>query len=84
MFDHVVREVCNLELHVFVPVHGGIEVEILDVDCHVTGVLGGDGAVLMQLDGEQGDNGRAAIDGIDDAVPPIVKCVLFGSSFVGL
>ena len=61
----------TLEPHVFVPFHGGIEVEILDVDCHVVGVLGGDGAVLMQLDVEQDDGGRAAIAGIDDAVPPL-------------
>ena len=70
MFDHVVREVHKLEPHLFVPVHGGIEVEIIDVDCHVAGVLGGDGAVMMQPDGEQGDGGRATISGKDDAVPP--------------
>ena len=70
MSDHVFREVHKLEPHVFVPFHGGIGVEILDVDFHVAGVLGGDSAVLMQLDGEQGDGGRAAIAWIYDAVPP--------------
>ena len=70
MFDHVVREVRKLEPHVFVPFHGGIELEILDIDRYVAGVLGGDGAFLMQLDGEQGDGGRAVITRIDDTVPP--------------
>ena len=70
MFDHVVWEVRNLEPHVFIPFHGGIEVDILDVDHHVVGVLGGNVAVLMQLDSEQGDGGRAEISRIDDALPP--------------
>ena len=44
--------------------------KILDVNRHVLGVLSGDCAVLMQLDGEHGNSGRATISGIDDAVPP--------------
>ena len=52
MLDHVVREVCKLESHTFVPAHGGIEVKILDVDCRVSCVFGGDGAILMKLDRE--------------------------------
>ena len=56
--------------HVFKAIHRGVQVEVLDVDCHVPGVLGGDGAVLVKLDGEQVDGGRAAVAWIDDAVPP--------------
>ena len=59
----------STQSHVFESFHGGIEVEILDVDCHVAGVLGGDGAVLVQLDGEQSDGRRTAVAGIYDAVP---------------
>ena len=70
MFDHVFREVRNLEPHVFLPFHGGIEVEIIDVDRHVVGVLGGYGAVLMHIEGDQGNSGHAAIYGIYDAVSP--------------
>ena len=84
MFDNVVGEIGKFESHVFESVHGGIKVEVLDVDCHVVGVLGGDGAVLVQLDNDQGDGGRTAVAGTHDAVPSIVKRVLFGSSFVGL
>ena len=73
MFEHVVREVCKIDPHVFVPFRGGIQLEIIDVNRHIVGVLGGDGAVLMQLDVEQDDGGRAAIAGIDDAVPPHCK-----------
>ena len=39
MGDDVIEEVYNLEAHVFVFFHGGIEVEILDVNCHVSCVL---------------------------------------------
>ena len=73
IFDHVVREVQKLDPHVFITFHGGIEVEILDINRHVAGVLGGDGAVLMHLGGEQGDGGRAAITRIDDVVPSHCK-----------
>ena len=33
-------------------------------------MFGGDGAVMMQLDGDHGDGGRSAISGIDGTVPP--------------
>ena len=39
MGDDVIEEVCNLEAYVFVSSHGGVEVEILDVNCHVWCVL---------------------------------------------
>ena len=34
MLDDVVGEVAELEAHVFKVLHVGVEVEILDVDCH--------------------------------------------------
>ena len=68
LFDQVVREVCKFQSHVFVPFHWSIEVEIFDVCCHVAGLFDGDGAVEMQLDGEQVDGGCAAVAGESDPV----------------
>ncbi len=34
VLDDVVLHVCNVQLHVFVPGHWGVQVEILDVHCH--------------------------------------------------
>ena len=39
MGDDAVEEVCKLEAHVFVFFHRSFEVEILDVNCHVSCVL---------------------------------------------
>ena len=68
LFDYVVGRVCKLETHVVVPFHWGIEVEVLDIYCHVADLFGGDGAVEMQLDGEQVDGGCAAVAGVVDPV----------------
>ena len=70
MFDDVVWDICKFESHLFESIHGGVEVEVFDVYRHVSGIFGGDGAVLIKFDGEQVDGGRAAVAGIHDAVPP--------------
>ncbi len=46
---NVFREVTELDVHVFVPRHKLIEIEILDINCHEFGPWGGHHTLEEQL-----------------------------------
>ncbi len=50
VLDDIIGHVGNLESHVFVSGHGGVEVEILCVNCHILCIKSADGAVNEELD----------------------------------
>ena len=63
LFDDNVGGVSELEAQLFVPVHGCIQVEVLDADWCVSGLFGGDCTVEVQLESEQIDGWCAALPG---------------------
>ena len=59
MFHDAGRDNPFWNLHILVPLHRGVEIEILDVHCHVSGVRGGDDAIEVAFDCGEVGSGRA-------------------------
>ena len=59
----VLGEVGELKAHVFVLLHGGIQVEIFDVNCNVADFFGGGCTVEVKLDGDQTGGLCATVSG---------------------
>lgn len=83
MFHDGGRNVLDGDAHVFVTRHRSVEVEVLDVDRHELGVLGGENAVGMHFDGGKISGGCVGFAVIFNAVAADSEAdsTLFG--FVG-
>ena len=84
MFDDVVWHITEFQAHELRPCHGGIEVEILYVNCHEPSPDGGDNTVEKDLGGKHICSGGAAVPGKIDAVATncesnAVGVILFGT-----
>jgi hypothetical protein len=62
------QDVFDRDVHVFIAVHGRVEVEILDVDGHETRIGGGDDTVEKDFDGRQISGGGSHFAGIVNTV----------------
>ena len=59
--DDVVRDIGNFDPHVFISFHWCVEIEILDVNFHVSVTACGDDAIEENFDGEEVERGCAAV-----------------------
>ena len=79
----VVGEIAQFEPHVFVALHGGVEVEILDVDGHELCTGGGNDTVQEELDHHEVHGWGATFTGVVDPVSANSEAGLVWAGFSG-
>ena len=70
MGDDIIGQVRKSEAHILKTLHWGVEIKILDVNCHVACILCRDGAVLVEVDSEEAQGGCSTVSRVDDVVAP--------------
>ena len=92
LVDDVVGDIGNFDPHEFISFHWHVEIEIFDVDCHVSGTACGDDAIEDNFDGKEVDRGCAIVEERTDSISAygesssiwilIVRSVVYTDAFV--